>query len=70
MGITNTKDSLMNAMRGDQEQQIKALLEKNPSLKDDYVNKTCDQTSLCMAAYFGSEVAARVLLDVIFRRFI
>ena len=64
MGKTNSKELLLNAMRADQEAQIRSILEKDLTLKDDYVNGNKDHTAFCMAAYFGSVVATRILIEV------
>jgi hypothetical protein len=66
MGGSNSKEILLNAIRGDKQEEIKKLLEKDPSLKEDFVNRSADQTALSMAAYLGSEVGVKVLLDVIY----
>ena len=64
MGKTNSKEILLNAMRGDQDTEIRRILEKEPNLKDDYINALGDHTALCMAAYFGSSVATKILIEV------
>jgi hypothetical protein len=64
MGKTNSKDKLLELMRGDREQEIRSLLQTSPELKDSYVNKNDDHSALCMAAYFGSLVSVKVLLEV------
>ena len=66
MGKTNSKESLINAIRGDREEEIKALIEKNPSLKEDFVNTNQDQTAMSMAAYLGSEIGIKTLIVVLF----
>jgi hypothetical protein len=64
MGKSQSKDRLLSAMRGDQENEIKQILEKEPNLKDDYINAPGDHTALIMAGYFGSFVATKILFEV------
>jgi hypothetical protein len=65
MGKNNSKDLLLKAMRENQESKIRSILEKDTSIKDEYINGNKDHTALCMAAYFGSFVSSKVLLEVI-----
>jgi hypothetical protein len=51
-------------MRGDYEKEIRELLTTEPSLKNDYINKPGDHTALCMAAYFGSIISSKILIEV------
>jgi hypothetical protein len=64
MGKTHSKDRLLTAMRGDQENDIRQILEKEPNLKDDYINAPGDHTALIMAGYFGSLKATKILIEV------
>ncbi len=64
MGKTQSKDRLLSAMRGDQEKEIRQILEREPNLKDDYINAPGDHTAFIMAAYFGSFVATKILFEV------
>ena len=64
MGKNNSKDLLLEAMREDQETKIRSILEKDPSVKDEYINGNKDHTALCMAAYFGSIVSSKILIEV------
>jgi hypothetical protein len=38
MGKNNSKDLLLKAMREDKESKIRSILEKDTSIKDEYIN--------------------------------
>lgn len=65
MGLSTSKDRLFEAIRSDQNTEVKKILEKFPELKNAFINKNNDHTSLCMAAYFGSFNSFKYLVDVI-----
>lgn len=63
MGKTNSKDLLLHAIKTDKETEVKKILTKYPDLKNMFINKNNDHTSLCMAAYYGSLVATKTLVE-------
>jgi len=65
MGKTNSKDKLVNEMRSENEEGIRAVLSANPELNNQYVNKSDDHTPLCIISYSGSVKSAKVLIEVL-----
>jgi hypothetical protein len=63
MGKTNSKDALNLAIRQEQEEQIRKILKKDPTLIDDYINFNKDQTSLSLAVYYGSLKSIKILIE-------
>jgi hypothetical protein len=63
MGKTPSKDLLNNAIRLDQEDEIRKILKHDPNLINEYINMNMDQTSLTLAAYYGSSKSTKVLVE-------
>lgn len=64
MGKTNSKQQLCYAIETDNGVNVRDIITHNPSFINDYINLDSDFTPLCMAAYYGSMNAAKVLLEV------
>lgn len=63
MGKVNSKQKALNAVKLDEDKELKDLLRENLELKDSYINRGETNTALCMTAYYGSQRCANLLLE-------
>lgn len=63
MGQTSIKDLLNDAIRLEQDDEIRKILKQDPKLINECINMNNDQTALCLAAYYGSLKSMKVLIE-------
>ena len=63
MGKSNSKDVLNYAIRQENEEQIRKILKKDPTLIDDNINHSNDQTGLCLAVYYGCLKSIKIMVE-------
>jgi hypothetical protein len=64
MGGINFKEKLCYAIKTDDAQSLRQIIEQNNSLLEDYINLNNDYTALCLAAHYGSLNCIKTLIEV------
>lgn len=64
MGKINSRELAVTAIKRDLEKELIEILNKEPELKDEYINKAHDHTPLGIGAYYGSRLSSKVLIDL------
>ena len=63
MGKSNSKDALNYAIRQENEEQIRKILQKEPAITDEYINHSNDQTGICLAVYYGCLKSIKIMVE-------